>query len=184
MRASATPIGRWVSPVLAVALVACSGPAPEPTDSAAFAADREGDFELTIASDRSQYRTSDVIPVLATLTYHGAGESTLSGPSAGPIGFTVIRVTDGLTPGEPGFRLDCGSHEFREGASMRTDFRKSGGITDDTPNVDFVEAYFADPELHLPTGRWRVIALTAASLDACGGPPLSLRVEIEITVTD
>jgi hypothetical protein len=177
-------ISRWLWLLLVAALLACSGPAPDATPSGAFAAEREGDFELTIASDRSQYRTSEVIPVIATLTYHGAGESTIWGSSAGPVGFTVARVTDGLTPGMPGSRLDCASHHFREGDSVTYEFQKSGGFTDDTPNVDFVEAYFEDPELHLPTGTWRVIALTAASLGECGGPAVSLRVEIQITVTD
>jgi hypothetical protein len=79
-------MGRWFSQLLVAALVACSGPAPEATPSRAFAAERRGDFEPTIASDRSQYGTSDVIPVVATLTYHGAGESTLWGRVRVPSG--------------------------------------------------------------------------------------------------
>jgi hypothetical protein len=170
--------------VVVAAVTGCSGPPPEQTPPDAFAAERRGDFQLTIESDRPHYRTGNVIHVIATLRYEGAGATTIWGSGAGPVGFTVVRVDDGLTPGEPGFRLDCQSHPFRAGDPVTYPFRKSGGFTQNAPNLDFVESYFDDPELHLPTGTWRVIAMTAGSLGECGGPPVSLRVELQIIVTD
>ena len=73
---------------------------------------------------------------------------------------------------------DCRPHELAPGEPMRRPFAKSGSWSADDPSAEFYEAYFRDPLLRLPPGRWEITAVTGftAGGDDCGdGQPAASR---------
>ena len=62
---------------------------------------------------------------------------------------------------------DCGQHEFPRLVPVAVPFRKTGGFSADDPNADFYRAFFADPVLRLPAGRWQVTASVSGFLVPC-----------------
>ena len=78
---------------------------------------------------------------------------------------------------------DCAPHLIPAAGSLDVPFAKSGGWSADDPNAAFLRAYFADPELRLPPGTWRVEASTAASIgEGCTGAPLKLVAAVDVVV--
>ena len=80
---------------------------------------------------------------------------------------------------------DCATHELPAGVTTTVPFAKSGGWSEDDPNAAFLSVYFADPELTLPTGTWRIDVTTAGTIgEGCRGEALDLELSLVVTVTD
>jgi hypothetical protein len=127
--------------------------------------------------------SGEVIEVTATLARTEPQPQELSGSGSGLVFFSVTRLEDGLSPGPPGSRGDCRAYLLDE--PMVVPFSKSGGFSPDDPNADFMQAYFAEPELTLPPGTWRIDVSALGNLGhECGGAALiDLAVELVVFVT-
>ena len=53
----------------------------------------------------------------------------------------------------------------------------------DDPNIAFYKAWSADPALHLPVGRWRIVVGTDGLLAPCAANAAVLKVSIPIEIT-
>lgn len=184
------------SAMVALLLAACSvTPTPTPLGSdappgpttpelAAGTVSGHG-MTLSVTAEPAVVAAGQPISVEATVTNDGADPLVLSGSGSGFVFFSVTRVEDGLTSGPPGMTSDCAPHVLPPDERVVVPFSKSGGWTEDDPNANFLRTYFADPELTLPSGTWRVDVSAAASIGAgCVGEPLDLEISLVVTVTD
>lgn len=140
---------------------------------------------LSATAEPARPASDEVIEVVATLEHDRAGDLELSGSGSGFVFFSVTRLEDGLTSGGIGMTSDCSPHILPAGEEAIVPFEKSGGFDPDNPADDFKEAYFSDPQLRLPPGRWRIDVTTDATIGpGCTGAPLELALELIVTVTD
>jgi hypothetical protein len=169
-----------------VALGGCAGPSDpsEVVDGEPAVAEAEGQgFVLTLRAEDPTVRQGQEIHVAATIASQD-GDAVLTGSGSGIVFFSVTRLEDGLTSGPPGWRLDCREHVVPD-EPMEIPFAKSGGIIGNEPHVGFLRSYFADPDLTLPAGTWRIDAMTHGSIGRdCAGNPLNLATSVEVSVTD
>ena len=174
--------------VVAAVLTGCANPARSSprasVDGGPGLASTSGDgFTLTLRVERGVARVDEPIEAVATLVNETGAVATLSGPGSGLVFFSVTRLEDGLGSGPPVMEGDCARHELPAGAQSEIAFAKSGGWSADDPNAAFLRAYFADPELRLPAGTWRIEASTSATIGGeCTGEPLALRAVVEVVV--
>lgn len=143
------------------------------------------DITLRAVADSTSVAGDEVIGVTATLERIGPGPQQLSGSGSGLVFFSVTRLEDGLTSGPPGSTLDCRAYSLSPNEPMTVPFAKSGGFSPDDPNAAFMEAYFAEPELTLPPGTWRidVTAIGTLGRECGGGDLIDLAVELVVFVT-
>lgn len=186
-----------LAPALAAMLLAACSTTPTPTligppaepgpsvpELASGTVNVDG-ITLTVTAEPAVVAAGDTIDVEAVLSHDRPDALIVSGSGSGPVAFSVTRLEDGLTSGAPAWTSDCARHEIPMGDPMVVPFSKSGGYTPDDPNADFLEVYFADPELTLPAGSWRIDVTTHGTLgEGCTGPPLALEVSLVVTVTD
>lgn len=171
----------------AVFLAACSAaPSPTPTapDVAAGSASGQG-VTLAVTAEPAVASPGQRLDVEAVVTNDGDEPLVLSGSGGGFVFFSVTRVEDGLTSGEPAWTDDCVPHVLAAEEPTVVPFAKSGGWSEEDPNADFLRTYFADPDLSLPEGTWRIDVATAATIgEACVGPRLELAVSVVVRVTE
>ncbi|HET7676304.1 MAG TPA: hypothetical protein VFK38_00465 [Candidatus Limnocylindrales bacterium] len=142
---------------------------------------RQGLVEIRIASPRVTWRMEEAIVVEASLVYLGQAPVVASGSGSGLVGFSVVQQGGPLRM-EAGGTSDCVRYQLRPGPQAVA-FSKSGGFSGDDPNAAFYRAFFADPDLHLPPGRWRITAHVDLVLgQECGGEPTDPSASIEIVV--
>lgn len=173
-------------------LAACNrtDPTPsrlEPTPLVLTVAQAEvvrGDMKLGATADSAEVIEGEIIEITATLESSGTGPLDLTGSGSGPIFFSVTRLDDGLSSGPPGSRGDCEEYVLLPDEPLMVPFAKSGGFSPDDPDADFMEAYFADPELTLPPGTWRIDVTALGNIGReCGGDELiDLAVELVVFV--
>jgi hypothetical protein len=126
--------------------------APGPISASA----RDGDFVLTLSSPRSVWTTEDAIEITAILSYDGDEAEVAIGGACGPIAFDLVQVAGGSA--EMGY-AQCEpyiSYPLGPDMPLVRPFEKSGELRDEPP---FDRAFFEDPELHLPPGRWSASAI-------------------------
>ena len=173
--------------LICVLLAACS-PAPDPSPSApdAAAGTTSGHgVTLAVTADPPVVAPGQRIDVEAVITNDADEPLVLSGSGGGFVFFSVTRLEDGLTPGEPAMTDDCVPHVLPAGDRTAIPFAKSGGWSEDDPHADFLRTYFTDPELSLPAGTWRIDVSTAATIgEGCAGPPFALEVSVVVRVTE
>lgn len=163
-------------------LGSASGPGPTAPELAAGTVSGRG-MTLSAAAEPAVVAAGQPIEVEVTLTNEGDDPIVLSGSGSGVIFFSVTRLEDGLTLGDSLRSGDCVSHVIRE--PIVVPFSKSGGWSEDDPNADVLRAYFADPELRLPSGTWRIdITVLAAMGEGCTGQPVDLALALIVTVTE
>jgi hypothetical protein len=124
---------------------------------------RDAGFVLTLRIGSDAIDAGAAIVVAAQLAWEGAEpRGVIWGSGGGPVSFGLEQV-DGDIRLDAVQTADCAQHEYTRGVPVQTPFRKSGGYPDDDPNADFYRAFFADPALRLPTGRWRISATAGGS---------------------
>lgn len=145
---------------------------------------RDGDFELTLRSDKTRYAPDEPIGIATELTYVGQAPSIRIGHGKGsPMGFGVVEPVNGLEMA-PGWLTSCDQSTLDRGVSVQELFRKSGGFDGDDPRASDFEAFYADPAFRLPVGTWHVYVLALFEVNGCGqGEHHSIRAELEITVS-
>jgi hypothetical protein len=162
--------------VFAVVLAACTGlPSPEasaapgPVDAA-----RNDSFALEIATPRDHYASTEAIAIDTTITYLGPRDQIVASsefPALVTFGLEQIGGDLDMPGGSSDTMCETLAVTAREPLAVR--FGKSGAYSDSDPMAGFWDAYFTDPQLHLPPGRWRV----SASLRAWTTPDCSGRLE-------
>jgi hypothetical protein len=167
------------------------GPAPLPSgtqgpESGQSSSDVDGDFALTLRSERSSYLRGEPIVVTAFLTYTGSEpEVDIAHDSAGPVRFEIREPLYGADVMWNVSRLMCGHSTLVRDVPSTIPFRKAGGYSNHDPAADALHAFFSDQVLRLPAGTWHLRAI--AGIGPCMGlpsPGAQMDVEIVITVVD
>jgi hypothetical protein len=159
--------------VLAAAVLgtACASAAPV-TRTIETTAD--GTFSVTISVPATAHHASDALDVFATLTYQGPEPSIdVDGDSMGLVAFTFTQL-DGTRSMVPASRLMCGAPTtlYRQAAATFRPVKSIGWGAED-PNAAFYQQWASDPQVHLPAGRWQILATAWIYMGtACyGGTP-------------
>ncbi|MDQ3691298.1 MAG: hypothetical protein M3406_14960 [Chloroflexota bacterium] len=149
------------------------------------ATDAMGEFRLDHVVEQDRYRAGQPIQANATLTYLGTDPSvTQWGSGTGIVGIRIRQLDGPIDPGGAS-TTDCIAYELTPDEPMRVQFGKSGSFADDDPLAEFYGAYFADPLLRLPPGRWEISAwasFTAGGDDCGANSSIYLTAPVEITV--
>ncbi|MBA2275999.1 MAG: hypothetical protein H0W00_04775 [Chloroflexi bacterium] len=125
-------------------------------------------FALTIGADRSRYAADEPIEIATTLRYIGDEPATVSSSGAGLVAFGIEQL-DGPVDAGWARNDDCARFDYRPGEVEAIEFQKSGGYSNDDPMADFWREFFADPELRLPAGQYRITARAEYGDPGCGG---------------
>lgn len=171
---------RRLATILAVAalVAACSSPAPsENTASPAITQARDGLFQLTLGSNHATYRPAEPIEISAQILYLVPKAITIY-HSAFPVGWG-IRQLDGPAVMEGVMADPCVSTQIEAGRPLLVPFQKGGIVNEIGP---FDRAWYADPAIRLPAGRWRFTAYMAVSLDECGSEQHRLEASVDLAV--
>lgn len=181
---------------LAVLVAACSqSPTPTPLGSALepgptvpeLAAGTVSGHGMTLSAtaDPAVVAAGDRIEVEASVTNDGADPVVLSGSGSGLVFFSVTRIDDGLSSGPPVWTDDCVPYVVPSDEPIVVTFAKSGGWSEEDPNAAFLRRYFAEPDLTLPSGTWRVDVTVHGNIgEGCTGPPVDLAIGLMVTVTE
>jgi hypothetical protein len=169
---------------LALALIVAACGSSEDSAEGSVGRAEDDTFLVQIVSPKDHYSVGEAIPITSTIMYMGRQISiTASGEAPGLITYDVDQL-DGPLDMLGGTRLMCHAHRLDAGRAYEVPFTKSGGFDDAAPNAGFWKAYFADRQLHLPVGSWKITAVFRAVPEAgCAGkihvlnPSVSFSVE-------
>jgi len=128
---------------------------------------RNGDFQVAIVADKSTYAANEPIRITTQFQYAGRAALTVTGSGEGLMAFGIVQL-DGPIDMAPARTSDCRQYTFQPGAPQTIPFQKSGGFSETDPMAAFWRAYFADPQLHLPAGHYRISAEVVYGVPACG----------------
>ena len=120
-------------------------------------------FELKIYIDKDTYSHDEIINCYATLEYIGEEDSIAVYSSDPLVGFSL--KDDKYFDGVYAVNDILITTTLEKGKTVRFDYVKSGGWTDQDPNADFYKKFFSEKELILPTGTYEITATIACSLD-------------------
>jgi hypothetical protein len=153
---------------------------PSPTGGVSASA-RNGDFTFILSSPRSVWTTADDIQITATLSYTGDEDQVEIYGGGGPVIFSLRQLEGGTAELHGDQEVPCLPYALAPGSPLVWPFVKFGSLDDPPP---FDRAFFKDPDLHLPPGRWEVRALLDYQLGDCLPPrePLHLEVSIQLDV--
>ncbi len=119
---------------------------------------RDEMFDLAIVTAGTQAFADEPIDLATTLRYIGESEqTTIVSHGGGPVSFGVEQL-DGPVDNGPEWDASATPFTYRRGDVQDVPFQKSGGWDGDDPMASFWRAWFADPELRLPAGRYRITA--------------------------
>jgi hypothetical protein len=163
--------------VIAALLAACREVLPVGPSEVTAEASNET-FRMLVVGSGSRFAPGQPIDVFAEVHYVGPkAEETVY--NTGTWVLWTIRQLDGEASMDGGMNLPCLQTPIRPGQPHREDFVKSGQVMDAGP---FDRAWFEEPMLTLPIGRWRVSAALYVSTGDCGGESHDLAASIDLTV--
>src|SRR5664280_2668853 len=169
--------------------IGCSATTPMPANPSQTAAtpaqatDSQGQYQLVFEMPTTDWRTTDSITGLATLSLIGSGGVDFGSSGGGPIGFGFDEVGGSRHVG-PVWTADCMYGRLESGQPKTSPITKSGGFTGEDPNVDFYRSFFADPLVHLPAGDWTITAVASfVEGTLCSGASYTLKAAILVHVT-
>jgi hypothetical protein len=186
---------RWLSPVLVLATAAAAvllavfviGQVPDgstgdatpspPAMEGVSASARNGDFVLTLSSPRATWKTGDAILISAMLSYDGTLPEVEIGGGGVPVVFSLVQLEGGNAVLGGGQDLPCLRYPLGPDAPLNWPFVKSGVVHADPP---FDLAFFQEPELRLPPGRWEARAVLDYGIGDCGDLQLAASIQIEV----
>ena len=169
---------------LAAFSVACDAEATR-GDAPASARAEGGGFILETSVPRRLWGPDEAIQVVTSLTYAGpAPRATIWASGSGVVAFDLVEVGGRRRMGGAA-TSDCASYPYERGVRTAVPFAKSGGWTGEDPDAAFYAAFFRDPQLHLPIGRWRITASASGFLAECemNAPQLELKlapIDVEV----
>jgi hypothetical protein len=144
----------------------------------------DGPFRLELALPRQVWRATDVITGTATLSYAGAGPTTVSGSGSGVIAFAYAEV-GGNRRVDPAWRMDCRPYPLDPTAPITAGLSKSGAFDGNEADVAFLRAFLTtDPGvIRLPAGTWDVSAVAEfLEGDHCSGGSHAMTASVRITM--
>lgn len=147
--------------------VSASAPGSRSTETAT-----DGTFSVAVSAPATTH-SSDALDVFATLTYQGPQPSIdVDGDSMGLVFFAFTQL-DGTRSMVPVSVLLCAATTLQRQAAATYRPVKSIGFTAEDPNAAFYQQWAADPQVHLPAGRWQIVATAQIyAATACyGGAP-------------
>jgi hypothetical protein len=186
---------RWLRPALMVATAAgafvlaifvigqlpdrsTGGATPSPSAAAGLSASvRNGDFVLTLSSPRSTWTSEDAIEITATLSYDGDEPEVEIGGGGGPVVFSLVQLEAGDAVLGGGQDLPCLRYALGPDAPLVWPFQKAGAVHGEPP---FDLAFFQDPELQLPPGRWEVRAVLQYGIGDCSDLELVASIQLDV----
>jgi hypothetical protein len=151
-----------------------SSPSP---DAGVQAQAQNGDLILTLSSRRSIWTTENAIEVVATLSYVGDLDMVDLRGGGGPIVFSLRQLSGGNAVLGGGQDQPCLSYPIGPRSPRVWPFIKAGTVAEFGP---FDRAFFDDPDLRLPPGRWEVRAWLVYGIDECGDLSLAASIELEV----
>ena len=163
-----------------VAAVVVAGCIAEPPLVNASQVTTDQQFVLTLAAGRPIYRSTESIEVTASIAYVGPAEGVDISYLGQPVIFGVFEV-DGKRQMVPGVGQGCRHGTLGRGQPMTIDFHKSQQAPVEGGEA-FDAAWYADPGLHLPPGRWQFVAQSVALRPDCETLLHELEASLEILV--
>ena len=161
-------------------MVGCGASQPSPDGPIPVVATaRDAKFQITLATPSSTFLTDEPVRPVAEVTYLGPGNVTVY-HAASMVGFRIAEVGGRRTMGG-GMDLPCLQTPMAAGQRLPFEFQKGGAVADN-PAEGFDRAWYEEPELRLPPGRWQITAYLSASLGDCGGERHELETSIEVLV--
>jgi hypothetical protein len=149
----------------------------------AQATDTKGRYQLVFELPRTDWKTTDSITGLATLSLIGSGGEDFGSSGSGPIGFGFDEVGGSRHVG-PLWTADCAYDRLVAGQPRTSQITKSGGLDGQDPNVAFYRSFFADPLVHLPAGDWTITAVARfVEGTGCSGESYTLKAAVLVHVT-
>ncbi len=137
-------------------------------------------FALSIRADRGRYAADEPIEIATTLRYIGDEQTTVTSSGAGLVAFGIEQL-DGPVDAGIGRDDDCARFDYPPGHAESVEFHKSGGYSNDDPMAEFWRTFFADPQLRLPAGEYRITARADYGAPDCGDPQ-SIKASIIVVV--
>jgi hypothetical protein len=139
---------------IALAVAACSS-APPTTQTAT-----DGTFELKVSLPPGTHHAADALDIVTTLTYDGPQLSiTVDSDDEGFVWFSFKQLDGSREMGGSFSRLICSpSTTMVRGKSATFRPAKSVVFGADDTNAPFYRQWASDPEVHLPAGRWQILA--------------------------
>ena len=165
----------WLLGLLVVAVAACE---LLPIGAPAMGEASDDQFRLVVRSPATRYVPGQPIEVFAELVYEGPKNTETIFHAASPIGWQIVQL-DGPARMDGAMADPCVTTELRKDEPGRYPFQKGGVVEAGSP---FDEAWFSDPSLRLPPGRWRFIATLNAYLGDCGGESHTLATSVDLVV--
>jgi hypothetical protein len=143
--------------------------------------DTNGDFRFSLTAGQTQYAAGEPIrDIHAALTYTGPRASIdLTG------GYQLIEPwqleqLDGPIDQLGATPAPCRGYTMSRNLPVDSSFGKSGGYSHSDPLATFWDAYFADPDLRLPAGTWKITVGAHFSETSCDGQWIGLSASIVI----
>jgi hypothetical protein len=134
----------------------------------------DGTFSVTVSAPATTHHASDALDVFASLTYEGPQPSiAVDGDSEGLVFLTFTQL-DGTRSMVPvSIALCAAPTTLRREAAATYRPVKSIAWTAEDPNAAFYQQWASDPQVHLPAGRWQILATAQIHVGtACyGGTP-------------
>jgi hypothetical protein len=153
----------------------CSGSCPT-------ASSTDGPFRLELVMPHLDWKSTDAMTGMAILSYDGSAPITIHGAGASVIGFSYAEV-GGRRKVDPVRTADCAPHPLDPATPINVDLSKSGAISNDDPNVDFLRDFLSGSDVRLPVGTWDVTALAIfTGGDGCAGVEHSMAATLRVTV--
>jgi hypothetical protein len=142
-----------------------------------------GQFTLRVSTEKSTYAINEPIEMTSSLLHRGPQPLVRLGTSGeGPILFGIEQL-DG--PIDNGFatRDVCHTIELRRDVPFVAAWSKSGVYGEDEPLAEFWEAYFAERDLRLQAGTYRLIGRVDMTTNPnCSGDKIQLEAWVEVRV--
>lgn len=155
-------------------------PAPALDDRPVSATQSDPLFTMTVTIPHAQVETTTAIEPVARFGYVGPLGSVDVHHGA-PLVYWSIRELGGQRVMSGGVDTVCLQSTLEAGRVAKQEFAKSGEVSED-PRTGFDLAWFRQPQLRLPAGRWAISATFDGYLGSCGGErhQVSATVEIEV----
>ncbi len=164
-------------------------PSPSPTGPSAGASldpspvsktVRTDPFEITVTVPHRHASTAVAIAPIVSFRYLGP-DAAITIYHGSPLVVWRLRQVDGPRRMDGGVDDVCLQTTLARGTPVVQPFTKGGQVSDD-PFVGFDIAFFRDPELHLPAGRWEVSASMEFALGGCGAAGQVVTASVEVDV--
>lgn len=124
----------------------------------------DSNFEISLFSDKYEYKTNEKIKIWATLKYVGNNDQITIWHGEP---YMLFSITDGKNFNSEAVVLTIlKSTVLDKNKLYHFDYQKSGGYDADGPNADFWEKFYNEKDLLLPEGEYIIILDRGFSLSS------------------